>query len=213
MKVLKPFSPTVPAEALRVSFCDTNPAMAEAWLKFFADVGGVEIVEGDLLKLHSDALVAPGNSFGDMDGGLDKAIDDFFGRQAQPRVKEQLAAQHFGELPVGAASVIPMSDRRFPFLIYAPTMRVPSNVAGTVNAYLAMRAALIAVLQFAGPEGRTIRSVAVPGLCTGIGQMPYRTAAEQMRAAYDNIVGGGWKQVVYSALAPFAVPGWTFKPV
>jgi O-acetyl-ADP-ribose deacetylase (regulator of RNase III) len=211
MNTVKPFGPDLPADALRISLCDLREEMTEAWEKQFAGVDGVEIVRDSILKLRCDALVSPANSFGDMDGGLDRAIDDFFGGAAQPRVKQWLADHFFGELPVGMAAVVPTDDRRFPYLICAPTMRIPSTVTTTLNAYLAMRAVLVAVLRPATP-GTAIRSLAVPGLCTGVGGMPCAVAAEQMRAAYDNILGGNWQHVVHSALAPFAMPGWKFTP-
>jgi O-acetyl-ADP-ribose deacetylase (regulator of RNase III) len=174
-------------------------------------VDAVEIIQADILGLRCDALVSPANSFGDMDGGLDKAIDAFFGGQAQTWVKAAIAKHFLGELPVGMALVIATDDRRFPHLICAPTVRVPGEAARTLNAYLAMRAALVAVLQRPAGAARPLRSIAVPGLCTGVGGMPARTAARQMRAAHDNVLGGQWRQVCHSALAPFAVEGWTFR--
>jgi O-acetyl-ADP-ribose deacetylase (regulator of RNase III) len=210
MNIRKPFSSRLPPDAVRISLCDLSEEMTDAWLEAFAGVDGVEIVQGDILGLRCDALVSPANSFGDMDGGLDRAIDAFFGRRAQARVKEEIARHFYGELPVGMALVIEMNDRRFPHLICAPTVRVPGEVARTVNAYLAMRAVLVAVLRGRGPT-RPLRSVAVPGLCTGVGGMEHRTAARQMRAAYDNILGGQWGQVFHSALAPFALEGWSFR--
>lgn len=212
MNVLKPFADGLPAGALRVSLYDRSEGMADAWLRAFGDVGAVEIVRDDVFKLRCDALVSPANSFGDMDGGLDKAIDDFFRGGAQPRVKRAIAEHFYGELPVGAALVVVTEDRRFPFLVVAPTMRVPSLVPNTPNAYLAMRAALAAVLRYSEAHPGRIRSLAVPGLCTGVGGMAHALAAEQMRAAYDNVIGGKWRDIVHSAMAPFALPGWRFKP-
>lgn len=63
---------------------------------------------------------------------------------------------------------------------------------------LAMRALLIAVR-----GAPAIGSIALPGLCTGVGRMPYQTAAAQMRAAYDSVIGETWRGVVHSSLAPF----------
>jgi O-acetyl-ADP-ribose deacetylase (regulator of RNase III) len=211
MNIRKPFSTRLPADALRVSLCDQSADMTDAWLESFSDLDAVEIVQADILELRCDALVSPANSFGDMDGGLDRAIDNFFSGRAQARVKERIADRFYGELPVGMALLIEMSDRRFPYLICAPTVRVPGDASRTLNAYLAMRAVLVAVLQGPPAEKRPLRSVAVPGLCTGVGGMAPRTAARQMRAAYDNILGGQWRQVCHSALAPFAMEGWTFR--
>ena len=88
-------------------------------------------------------------------------------------------------------------------------MRVPGNVRESVNAYLAMRGLLVAVLRHnAGGSsdgiGGAIRSIAVPGLGSGVGGMPYGEAAAQMRAAYASVVEGHWRDVVHPALAPYA---------
>lgn len=203
MKTLQPFG-SVPGGVLRVSFGDTNPAVAQALAAAFRGVAAVEVVEGSLLDLMCDAIVSPANSFGDMGGGIDKAIDDFHGGEAQRRVMAAIAEQHFGELPVGSALVVEVPNRRFPFVVAAPTMRIPGSVAGSINAYLSMRAACVAVLKHNATQPTRIRSVAIPGLGTGVGAMPYADAAEQMRAAYDQIVGGAWRDVVHAALAPYA---------
>ncbi len=39
------------------------------------------------------------------------------------------------------------------------------------------------------------------------GWAAYTEAAQQMRAAYDNVIGGGWRSVVHAALAPYAMHG------
>src|SRR5207247_1370786 len=91
---------------------------------------------------------------------------------AQKAVMAAIAEHFFGELPVGVALVVELSGQRFPFVVAAPTMRIPGSVANTLNAYLAMRAALVAVLRHNKSGGRPIRSLAVPGLGTGVGGMP-----------------------------------------
>jgi hypothetical protein len=98
-----------------------------------------------------------------------------------------------------------MPSARFPFLVVAPTMRVPGDSRGTINAYLAMRAALIAVLDHNGGGAGRIASLAAPGLCTGVGWMSADESASLMRAAYDMIVGGGWRGITHPLQAPFAL--------
>jgi O-acetyl-ADP-ribose deacetylase (regulator of RNase III) len=212
MKTHKPFGGSSP-DGLRISLGDTNPDIAHAFAQAFSDVNQVEVVEGNLLDLSCDAIVSPANSFGDMGGGIDKAIDDLHGGAAQKAVTGAIAEQFFGELPVGAAVVVKLDSHRWPFVVAAPTMRTPGNVARTINAYLAMRAALIAVLRHNASGGPPIRSLAVPGLCTGVGGMSYTLASEQMRTAYDNVISGGWRRVVSPAMAPYALEGkrivWT----
>ena len=135
---------------------------------------------------------------------MDKRIDDFCQGTAQKAILRQIREQFLGELPVGMAFVLSMPITRLPFVIAAPTMRIPSDVAGTLNAYLALRAVLVAVLHHNAQTERPIGSIAVPGLCTGVGRMPCSVAAQQMRAAYDNILCGGWKDVLHPVMAPFA---------
>lgn len=189
---------------LRVILCDTRRDVVDAWIDHFRDVAAVEIVCGSLLDLRCDAIVSPANSFGDMSGGIDQAIDNHYQGTAQRAVVQCIREEFLGELPVGAALVVRTERPHLPLIIAAPTMRVPGPVANTVNAYLAMRAALVAVVRN-GPQSPPIRRLAVPGLCTGVGRMHPGLAARQMRAAYDNVIGGRWEEIVHPGMAPFAL--------
>jgi O-acetyl-ADP-ribose deacetylase (regulator of RNase III) len=204
VKVTKPFGKGWASDRLRVSLCDRGPDVVRALADRFHDAPGVEVIEGDLFNLDADALVSPANSFGDMGGGIDQRIDTFYNGSAQPAVMARIADEFLGELPVGMAVVVEMTSRRFPFLVVAPTMRIQGRVGGTINAYLALRAALVAVSLHNCSNPRRIGSLAVPGLCTGVGGMSPEHAAVQMRSAYDSVIGGLWREVKHPALAPFA---------
>src|SRR5262245_37218837 len=131
-------------------------------------------------------MVSPANSFGIMDGGLDLAIRNALGAGIQADVQRMILERHHGEIPVGAAEIVANTNPRWPFLVVAPTMRVPEPVAQTLNAYLAFRAALLAVARHNSDSAATpIRSLLVPGLATGIGAMEARRCAAQMRIAFD----------------------------
>jgi O-acetyl-ADP-ribose deacetylase (regulator of RNase III) len=206
VKTLKPIG-SVASESFQVSLGDLNSDVAHAMAEAFRDIAEVEVVCGNLLDLSCDAIVSPANSFGNMGGGIDKAIDDFHGGQAQHRVMAAIAEHFCGELPVGAAIVVEMASSRWSFVIASPTMRIPGSIGGTINAYLAMRAALVAVQRHNRLGGFRIRSLAIPGLGTGVGGLGYEDAAAQMRAAYDNVIGGKWQQIVIAAQAPYAMHG------
>jgi O-acetyl-ADP-ribose deacetylase (regulator of RNase III) len=169
---------------LLVSLCAIEPGLVDAWKRAFQGIAGVDIRDGDILGRRADAIVSPANSFGYMDGGIDLAYRDFFGMQLETRLREQIGANYDGELPVGLATVIETGDESMPFLIAAPTMRVPENVSDTANAYLAFRAALLAVRAHNAGAGKQIRSVLSPGMATGVGAMDHGRAARQMAAAY-----------------------------
>ena len=75
-------------------------------------------------------MVSAANSFGLMDGGVDAAITAFFGTQLQTRVQNHILREYLGEQPVGTAFVIETGDNNHPWLVHAPTMRVPLTIDG-----------------------------------------------------------------------------------
>lgn len=163
---------------------DRSIAMVEAWRAEFAQAPDVEVSHGDIFDLSADALVSPANSFGFMDGGIDLVYSQHFGWGLQERLRERLRADHDGELPVGQAVIVETLDREIPFLVSAPTMRVPMDVSQTVNAYLAFRAVIRAVRGHnEGGEG-PIESILCPGLGTAVGRMSPQVCARQMHYAY-----------------------------
>ncbi|MDO1451771.1 macro domain-containing protein [Rhodocytophaga aerolata] len=208
IETLKPFGKQA-TTPLKLSICEQNKEIALHLAEFFKGEPGVEILCGNILYLAAHAIVSPANSFGDMGGGLDKAIDDFYGGEAQARVQKEIREKYWGELPVGTAAILEMHTPKFPFLIVAPTMRIPGNVSRTINAYLAMRAILVAVLKYNLDRGNKIIHIALSSLCTGVGGMPYVEAAEQMLVAYKTIIHEEWRATVHPSIAPYVLgPKW-----
>lgn len=164
--------------------------LVEAWAVEFAGwADDVTIRTGRFQAFlgHFDALVSPGNSYGQMDGGIDRAITEEFS-QVQRRVWDMIAEDHHGYQPVGTAGVLGTGDDRCPYLVHAPTMRMPMRLVGPleVNVYDAMWAALLALDRFnsSAPTEPLVRSVAFPGLGTGYGGVAPARAAQLMAAAY-----------------------------
>jgi O-acetyl-ADP-ribose deacetylase (regulator of RNase III) len=168
---------------------DRGGSLTAAWQKHFAGIAEVQPATGDIFGVRVDAIVSPANCFGFMDGGIDRAYSERFGWQLQDRLREIIRRDWDGELPIGLALLLETGDKDIPYLISAPTMRAPVNVAKTLNAYLAFRAVLRVVDRHNQRQGRPIQSVACPGLGTGTGEMPADVCARQMREAYDEIVG------------------------
>lgn len=170
---------------------DKNDGMVMAWRAYFRDEPDVEISSGDIFNgTSADAIVSPANSFGFMDGGIDLAYTLQFGWRVQNDLQELLRNEHDGELPVGEAVIVATGNTTIPFCISAPTMRVPMNVAGTVNAYLAFRAALRAVKAHNATGAQRIERVLSPGLGTMVGEMPQMQCAKQMHRAWRVVVRG-----------------------
>lgn len=173
---------------LTVHLRDINTGVVKAWERSFKDVPGVFVSRGDIFGHEADAIVSPANSFGYMDGGIDLLYSKYFGWELETSLRALLSEQHYGELPVGQAVVLATGHEIIPFLVSAPTMRVPMNISQTVNVYLAFRAALIAVLAHNAIADTPIQSLLVPGLGTGIGEVTPERAATQMRLAYNAII-------------------------
>lgn len=183
---------------MRLILAAIDGALATAWRQFCGDIDFVELHSGSILDASCDAVVSPANSFGFMNGGIDAIYLRRFGGGIEDRVRRTIAERHHGELVVGAADIVETEDTHIPYLIVAPTMRVPMVLTDSVNAYLAARAALLLVAHgrfqagaYAGQAiSEKIRRVAFPGLGTGVGQLSPNVCARQMRAAIDEVLFG-----------------------
>lgn len=178
-----------------ITLCDRTADLVQAWKRYFPDESGVKVANQNILTLPVDALAIPANSFGFTDSGVDMAISqEIFDWRLQDTLRFQIDRDHDGELLVGQALVLPTKSTRLRYVVVAPTMRLPTDVSGSVNAYLAMRAILRAVEAHNRANKPTpaeqIRSLAVPGLCTGTGKMPAERAAYQMWTAYRSVIMG-----------------------
>lgn len=182
---------------------DLSVPLVEAWRRELAGAASVTVSCGDIfseregmvgpddpIDIRADAVVSPANSFGLMDGGIDAVYTYVFGDGLQTRLREVIARDHGGELPVGTAAIVPTMRTEIPWCISAPTMRIPAFVGNTANAYLAFRAALRAVLDHNARGMPRIRTVLSPGMATAVGRMPPTRAARQMRIAWERVVGG-----------------------
>lgn len=189
------------APKLLLKLRDRNPSMADAWRRHFGGLAEVEVTVGDIFGERADAIVSPANSFGFMDGGIDLAYSKFFGWDLQERLQELLKKEHGGELPVSQAVVVETYHAEIPYLVSAPTMRIPMAIPDTLNAYLALRAALRAVRELNARSGAPIQSILCPGLGTAVGQMPHDRCAKQMYAAYANVeLGQTWSPPTLGAI-------------
>jgi O-acetyl-ADP-ribose deacetylase (regulator of RNase III) len=170
---------------MRYILIDTNPKMINAWRDIFTGEEQVLIIEGDITALSVDAIVSPANSFGFMDGSLDHAISERLGWHLEKELQNRIKATPEGELLIGQTMIMDTGDKTIPYLISAPTMRIPTNfnIDTSINAYLAMKAILLAA-----ERDERINSVAIPGLCTGVGRMQPVISARQMFCAYEEAV-------------------------
>ena len=166
--------------------------LGDAFENFCGGIDGVTISRGSIFDVECDGMVSPANSFGFVDGGLDSWFCWHFGKQVQDNVRMAILKNWHGELPVGAAEIVETGDDKTKYLIAAPTMRVPMYLGeDTINPYLAMRAVIILLREGRFKEGSVkgemirdhLNRVAVPGLGTGVGKVPFDLAAYQISRA------------------------------
>lgn len=161
---------------MRIVVFDRNPAILAA----FAGRPDIEVFHGTLDELEACAVVSPANSFGFMDGGVDYAYSALFGWGVQDRAQAEIAKLPFGELLVGQALTVSTEYDRIPWLISAPTMRVPKQIFDANDVMLATRAATAEAL------AKGLSSVAFPGMGTGCGMLMPEIAVAAMICGITN---------------------------
>ncbi len=158
---------------------DTSLPVFEALRASFARFPEVEVAHGDITVLASGAVVSPANSYGFMDGGVDKVYSAFFGRALVVAVRDAVLARPEGRLPVGAAIAVATGHPTIRHVIVAPTMAMPEHVPAA-NAYRALRAAL----RLMSADDTLGDHLYCPGLATLVGGVDPELAAAEMSEAY-----------------------------
>ena len=180
---------------MKIVLTSVEPELTRAWERFCGDLENVEVFHGSIFDVACDAVVSPANSFGFMDGSIDMLYSRRFGWEVQERLQALIRDKHHGELLVGQAEIVE-THAHIPFLISAPTMRVPMILRDTVHPYLAARAALLLVKHGGFTQGDlaghavrdAVQAVAFPGLGTGVGQVGPDVCAHQMRRAIEDVL-------------------------
>ena len=126
------------------------------------------VEKGDITKLSCDAIVNPANSYGYMGGGVAGAIKRVGGIEIE---KEAVA-----KAPISIGKAVATTAGSLPcnFVIHAPTMKQPAMRIGVENVRLATKAAFETALDL------NIKSIAIPGMGTGVGGVPAIAAAREI---------------------------------
>jgi O-acetyl-ADP-ribose deacetylase (regulator of RNase III) len=123
---------------------------------------------GDITKIVCDAIVNPANSYGYMGGGVAGAIKRIGG------IEIENEAISLAPIPIGKAIVTTAGSLPCQHVIHAPTMKEPAMRINIDNVKLATRAALKLA------EDLKIKSIAIPGMGTGVGGVSLSDAAREM---------------------------------
>ena len=182
---------------MKIYLLDVNKSVTNCWSKYFVnlqDENEVQIVNQDFatfLKSHPeiDAVVSPANAFGLMDGGYDKAITDYFGKDLMKEVQRKIMFDWHGEQPVGTSMSVPIYNRVFNTiygskicqLIHTPSMRTPEVIKDSRIIYQCMRTTLIEALRL------KVNSIIIPAFGGLTGRVPCDEIAKMMYLAYKQI--------------------------
>lgn len=179
---------------LRIILTSLDSELENAWKKFCGSFDCVEVARGSILQVKCDAIISPANSYGYMDGGIDMVYSKHFGWDLQSRLQDLIRSKHHGQLLVGSADIVETNNDLIPYMIAAPTMRVPLSLYNSANPYLAMRAVLL-LIKHGTYNGQAISSfiktIAVPGLGTGVGEISPETCAKQVEFAINEVLFDG----------------------
>jgi O-acetyl-ADP-ribose deacetylase (regulator of RNase III) len=181
------------AAPLTLVLCAVSEPLAQAWEAAIDGRPDVRVHRGSVLEVAAQAVVSPANSFGWMRGGIDAVYAQAFPAVEQ-HVRSAVLAYHGGELPVGEALIVPTGVSEPPWLICAPTMRNPGELLppDTVHPYLAARAVLRLWRNGTLDDGEqvksAVRTIALPGMGTGVGGVSPETCARQVLAAWDEVM-------------------------
>jgi O-acetyl-ADP-ribose deacetylase (regulator of RNase III) len=123
---------------------------------------------GDITTIKCDAIVNPANSFGYMGGGVAGAIKRVGGIEIE---KEAVS-----KAPISVGSAVTTTAGALPCksVIHAPTMERPAMRTDVDNVQKATYAALKL------GENLNIKSIAIPGMGTGVGGVSESDAAKAM---------------------------------
>jgi len=128
----------------------------------------ITVATDDITKLEVDAIVNPANSQLTMGGGVAGAILRAGGDQIQEEALRKAPVQ------IGQAVATTAGKLKAKYVIHAPTMTRPAMPTNREDAKLATRGALERAKELG------VKSVAFPGLGTGIGGLNPQDAARVM---------------------------------
>lgn len=138
----------------------------------------VRIIKGSILDVKADAIVNAANSLGYMGGGVAGVIKRAGGKEIEDEAVRK------GPTPVGKAVLTTAGKLPFKGVIHAPTMEKPAMPSSPEK----IKKATIAALELA--EKEKFKSIAIPGMGTGVGGVSHLDSAKAMIRAVETKTWG-----------------------
>lgn len=158
----------------------------------------VEVRQGDLTKQAADAICNPASSMMFMGGGAAGALRRAGGAEIEREALRQ------APVPVGKAVLTTAGRLPAKWVVHAPTMERPAMRTSSQKVYLATRAALDCA------EAAGAKSIVIPGIGTGVGEVSTDDAARAMIRAIKEFSKrtGSLKEIVLCDIDENMVESW-----
>ncbi len=158
----------------------------------------IEVKRGDLTKQATDATCNPASSLMCMGGGAAGALKRMGGEEIELEALKQ------APVPIGNAITTTAGKLQARRVVHAPTMERPAMRTTGEKVYRATRAALECA------EAVGAKSIAIPGMGTGVGGVPFDGAAEAMIKALKEFAPAAksLKEIVLCDLSEEMVDAW-----
>ncbi|SCV00330.1 LAMI_0G04324g1_1 [Lachancea mirantina] len=178
----------------RIVLLDRNCELTKLWRQVLAQIPLASetkplVSEGTLQDFKFDeiatpaAIVSPGNSLGFLGGGFDLALREFFGGLPFERFFRQTLQEVYR--PVMVATPVPLqlwAKGGFEYIIHVPTVVEPSakvcfNEEGSRPSHRPVFDAMWSALN---SIPTSVKTLVVPGLCTGYAGVPIDKSCQAM---------------------------------
>lgn len=156
----------------------------------------ITVVQGSILEADVEVIVNAANSQGIMGGGVAGVIKRAAGPEVEAEARRQVP------IPVGEAVLTSGGQTKFTGIIHAPTMREPAMRIPAQHVAHATRAALGLA------DAKRFRSVAIPGMGTGVGGVSHADAALLMLQEIKAYSASSLRTVVLVDVDPEMVEAW-----
>lgn len=180
---------------MELVFVDLDQLFIDEIARAFDGVEGVRTVCDDVKNIpqSNTVFVSPCDMLLNMSDGIHHTYnsDMFVGIRTTGMIKlrglNSRTALGRPVLPIGSAMIVPATPETHTHMLFAPTMFSPQDVSATSNAYHAFMAVLCLMRK---AELQDVRTLVCPGMCTGVGNMSQREAANQMHRAFRDFYEG-----------------------
>ena len=174
---------------INFTLIDENPEIVSGYANFLGQFPNWKFKRGDILKASADALVSPANSYGDMQGGIDKSYLQEFGGHLEDIVKLYIQESHGGFLEIGKSQGVPINAQNYKFLICTPTMEEPNLITDPRDIYEAATGLFEELNRInTQTSSNSIKSVNLPGLGTGCGGLNGFESGKMLALAYKDFI-------------------------